>query len=119
MEIISGQWVLKELPTRPAWPPCRAEHLLSVYGLAGLTISEDGGVWGGVGRILREFNNLASKLSIDFKKFGNALNIELFFFGSQILPPSQLLWLLPGERGPPLEKTSFVNLSYNLEYVTK
>jgi len=53
---------------------------------------------GGVGRILREFSNLVSKLSIDFKKFGNlffkfsdTLNIELFFFGSQISSSSHLL----------------------------
>jgi hypothetical protein len=48
---------------------------------------------GGVGRILREFSNLVSKLSVDFKKFGNllfkfgdALNIKLFFFEVKFCP---------------------------------
>ena len=80
---------------------------------------------GGVGRVLREFCNLISKFShlfskfgVDFKKFSNAfialfelsfkfrdaLDIELFFVGSQFLSSSHLLWLLSGERGPPLEK---------------
>ena len=80
---------------------------------------------GGVGRILREFSDLVSKFSIDFNKFGNlffkfgdTLNIEMFFFGSQFSSSSHLLWLLSGERGPPLEKTSILTLSYDLEYIT-
>jgi len=45
-----------------------------------------------------------------FKKFGKlplkfryALNIKSIFFGSQISSSSHLLWLIPGERGPPLK----------------
>ena len=45
---------------------------------------------GGIGRILREFSDLVSKFSIDFNKFGNlffkfgdTLNIEMFFFGNR------------------------------------
>ena len=66
---------------------------------------------GRVGRILREFSHLFGKFGVGFKKFSdllfkfsNALNIELFFLGSQFLSSSHLLWLLSGERGPPLEK---------------
>ena len=69
---------------------------------------------GRVGGILREFGNLISKLSIDFKKFSNllfkfrnALNVELFFFRSQFLSLRHLLWLLSGERGHPLEENRY------------
>jgi hypothetical protein len=34
---------------------------------------------------------------------------DLFFFGSQFSSSSHLPWLLPGERGPPLEKTNIFN----------
>ncbi|MFH1614267.1 MAG: hypothetical protein ABIG61_04175 [Planctomycetota bacterium] len=75
--------------------------------------------FGEVGGILREFSSLVSNLSVDFKRFGDTLNIELFFFGGQISSSSRLLWLLSGERGPPFEKTSIVSLNYNFEYVTR
>jgi hypothetical protein len=54
-------------------------------------------------------------------KFCNTSFIELFSFRYQFLPSnySIWLWLLSGERGPPLEKTSIVSLNYNFEYVTK
>ena len=54
-----------------------------------------------------------------FNKFGDTLNIDMFFFGSQFSSSSRLLWLLPGERGPPLETTSILILNYKLGYVTK
>ena len=63
----------------------------------------------------KAFVVLIGKLSIDFKKFGNllfkfgdALNIELFFFGSQIPRSDHLLWLSLRERGPPLKTTDFL-----------
>ena len=80
---------------------------------------------GGVGRVLREFSNLVSEFSHLFHKlsdllfkfrnafiasfqlsfkFGDASDIELFFFRGQFSSSSHLLWLLSGERGPPLEK---------------
>jgi hypothetical protein len=40
-------------------------------------------------------------------KFRDALDIELFFFGSQFSSSSPLLWLLSGERGPPLERNRY------------
>jgi DNA-binding MurR/RpiR family transcriptional regulator len=52
-----------------------------------------------------------SKFGVDFKKFSNlffkfrnALNVKLFFWGSQFSSLSHLQWLLSGERGPPLDK---------------
>ena len=87
---------------------------------------------GGVRRALREFCNLISKFShlfskfgVDFKKFSHllfqcidslitfsqlsfkfrdALDIELFFFRGQFSSLNHLLWLLSGERSPPLER---------------
>jgi hypothetical protein len=43
-------------------------------------------------------------------KFRDALDIELFFFGSQFSSSSHLLWLLSGERGPPLERNRYYQL---------
>ena len=50
-----------------------------------------------------------------FFKSRYALDIKLFFLGGQFLPSCRLLWLLLGERGPPLKKTDIVTLSYTLK----
>ena len=64
---------------------------------------------------ISEFSDLLGKFCVDFNKFsnllfkfGNTLDIELFFFRSQFSSSRHLLWLLSGERGPPLEKISIV-----------
>lgn len=93
-------------------------------GLFDLGRFDDIGGWrlGRVGGILREAGDLVgelgylhNKLSVDVKKFGNlffkfgdTLNIELFCFGSQFASLSHLLCLLSGERGPPLERKSYL-----------
>ena len=76
-------------------------------------------------------HRLLSKLSINFNKLGNlffkssnpfialfqlsfefrdVLDIELFFFRGRFSSLSHLLWLLSGERGPPLEKKRYFQL---------
>ena len=99
------------------------------------------GWWlGRIGRILGKFDYLVSKSGVGSEKFGNLffqgcdspvtlLQLsfkfsntspkELFSPGCQFLPSNYLIWLLSGERGPPLEERSIVSLNYNFEYVTK
>jgi hypothetical protein len=55
-------------------------------------------------------NSANTKTSINFNNLGNLLfkfddasNIELFCFGSQVLPSSHLQWLLSGKLGALLE----------------
>ncbi len=48
-------------------------------------------------------NSFIALFQLSFK-FRDALDAELFFFGSYFSPSDHLLWLLSGERGPPLEK---------------
>ena len=60
-----------------------------------------------------------SAVSIRELYLSDAMEIEMVVFESQILSSIRLAWLLWGERGPPLKKTSIVSLNYSLECVAK
>jgi len=60
--------------------------------------------------LLFKFRNASIALFQLSLKFRDALDIELFFFRGQFSSLNHLLWLLSGERGPPLEKDRYFQL---------
>jgi len=61
-------------------------------------------IFGGIGRILRELSDFINQFSNLLFEFNDAMNIELFFLGIQILPSSLPTGLLSDKFRVLLEK---------------
>jgi len=80
-------------------------------GRIGGILGKFGYLFGKISYQLSKFSVFIDNLFVGFEEFGNLLLkfcntslIELFSFRCQFLPSNYSIWLLSGERGPPLEK---------------